>query len=334
MDPRDAGTKTTLADFLTWTLPGEEAYESTLHEAVHGAFATRRTTLLKGFSMKKIKLAVLVLGSSLLATAPAWGVSKEILQLQTQMQMLQDQMTSMQRSFDERMGVMRNLVEQNTDSMNKLAGSIDKLQTSLQKQNTDGAGKVDQVSGQIQSLNDSVDELKARMAKVSKQLDDLQAAQQTIAANSTQSALATKALTDQQQAPPPDVLYNNGLRDYTSGKTDLATQEFSDYLKFYPNTDLAGNASFYLAEIEFKAGSYAQAAKDYDKVLENFPSGNKVAAAHLKKGYSFAELGQKDAAIAELQTLIQRFPRAPEAAQAKEKLQQLGVSTAPARKPR
>jgi tol-pal system protein YbgF len=249
------------------------------------------------------------------------------------MQMLQDQMTSMQRSFDERMGVMRNLVEQNTDSMNKLAGSIDKLQTSLQKQNTDGASRVDQFSGQIQSLNDSIDELKARLGKVSKQLDDLQAAQQTVAAQTAQTAQVAAAAQQQQQAPPPDVLYNNGLRDYTSGKTDLATQEFTDYLKFYPNTDLAGNASFYLAEIEFKAGNYAQAAKDYDKVLENFPSGNKVAAAHLKKGYSFAELGQKDAAIAELQTLIQRFPRAPEAAQAKEKLQQLGVSSAPVRRP-
>jgi len=54
----------------------------------------------------------------------------------------------------------------------------------------------------------------------------------------------------------------------------------------------------------------------------------------LKKGYSLAELGQKDAAVAELQTLIQRFPRAPEAAQAKEKLQQLGVSTTPTRKAR
>jgi len=30
MDPRDAGTKTTLADFLTGTLPDEEAYEGTL----------------------------------------------------------------------------------------------------------------------------------------------------------------------------------------------------------------------------------------------------------------------------------------------------------------
>src|SRR6267378_3387385 len=154
--------------------------------------------------MTKLRIAFLILGAAL-ATTPSFAVSKEILQLQTQMQVMQDQMTSMQRSFDERMGVMRNLVEQNTDTMNKIAGSIDKLQTSIQKQ----------------------------------------------------------------------------------------------------NTDRAGNASFYLAEIEFKAGSYAQAAKDYDKVLENFPSGNKVAAAHLKKGYSFAELGQKDAAIAELQTLIQ-----------------------------
>ena len=284
--------------------------------------------------MMKNKFAVLVLGASLLAAAPAWGVSKEILQLQTQVQIMQEQMTSMQRSFDERMGVMRSLVEQNTDAVNKIAASIDKLQTSVQKQNTDGASRVDQFAGQIQSLNDSIDELKARLGKVSKQLDDLQASQQTLAAQTAQTAQVAQAAQQQQQAPPPDVLYNNGLRDYNAGKADLATQEFNDYLKFYPNTDLAGNASFYLAEVEFKQGNYAQAAKDYDKVLENFPSGNKVAAAHLKKGYSFAELGQKDAAITELQALIQRFPRAPEAAQAKEKLLQLGVTTAPTRKPR
>ena len=276
------------------------------------------------------RIALLALAALLLTATPAFCVSKEILQLQTQVQVLQEQMTSMQRSFDERMGVMRNLVEQNTDTMNKLAASIDKLQTSLQKQNTDGASRVDQFSGQIQSLNDSIDELKARMAKVSKQLEDLQVGQQTVAAQAAQVAQAQQ---QQQQAPPPDVLYNNGLRDYNANKIDLATQEFNDYLKFYPSTDLAGNASFYLAEIEFKAGNYAQAAKDYDKVIENFPSGNKVAAAHLKKGYSFAELGQKDAAVAELQTLIQRFPRAPEAAQAKEKLAQLGVTTSPVRKP-
>jgi len=259
---------------------------------------------------------------------PLWAANRDLVQIQTQVQMLQDQMTGMQRTFDERMGVMKNLVEQNTDTMNKLAASIDKLQTTIQKQQADTGTRGDQFSGQIQSLNDSIDELKARLGKVSKQLEDLQASQQTLAAQTAQSAQAAQAVQQQQQAPPPDVLYNNGLRDYNAAKMDLATQEFQDYLKFYPSTDLAGNASFYLAEIEFKGGNYAQAAKDYDKVIENFPAGNKVAAAHLKKGYAFAELGQKDAAVAELQSLIQRFPRAPEATQAREKLQQLGVAPA------
>ena len=74
---------------------------------------------------------------------------------------------------------------------------------------------------------------------------------------------AQQAQTQQQQqamaqAPPPDVLYNNALRDYNGGNNDLATQEFNDYIKFYPNTDLAGNAHFYLAEIAYKAGDYPE----------------------------------------------------------------------------
>ena len=55
---------------------------------------------------------------------PAFGVSKEMIQLQTQVQQLQEQMTAMQRSFDERMGVMNNLVERDSDAVNKVAGAI------------------------------------------------------------------------------------------------------------------------------------------------------------------------------------------------------------------
>jgi tol-pal system protein YbgF len=128
------------------------------------------------------------------------------------------------------------------------------------------------------------------------------------------------------QAPPPDVLYNNALRDYNGGKNDLATSEFSDYIKFYPNTDLAGNAYFYLGEIQFKQGNYQQAAQSYDQVLQNFPSGNKAASAELKKGFALLELGKQDDGVAELKHLIQRYPHTPEALQARDRLRKAGVS--------
>ncbi len=259
-----------------------------------------------------------------LGVAPAWGVSKEMVQLQTQVQQLQEQMTAMQRSFDERMGVMKNLVEQDTDAVNKVANAINALQQTLQRQQGDSGGKIDQLSGQIQALNDTMDELKARLAKVSKQLEDMQAAQQSLGAQQAQQQAAAEAA---KNAPPPDVLYNNGLRDYNGGKNDLALQEFSDYIKFYPNTDLAGNAYFYLGEIQFRQGNFQQAAQSYDAVLQNFPSGNKAASAELKKGFSLIELGKQDDGVAELRHLIQRYPHSPEALQARERLRKLGVST-------
>jgi tol-pal system protein YbgF len=264
-----------------------------------------------------------------LATAPAWGVSKEMVQLQTQVQALQDQMSRMQQSFDERMGVMKNLMDQNTDSMNKVAASMGQLQASLEKLQGDNGGKVDQLSGQIQALNDSLDELKARLNKVSKQLEDMQSSQQSLAANQASQQAQQQAAS---QAPPPDVLYNNALRDYNAGKNDIATQEFSDYIKFYPNTDLAGNSYFYLAEIQFRAADYADAAKNYDLVIQNFPSGNKAASASLKKGLALIELGQKDDGVAELRHVIQRYPKSNEALQARDRLRKLGVSTTAAKR--
>src|ERR1700722_10381847 len=251
---------------------------------------------------------------------PAWGVNKDMVQLQTQVQDLQDRIAHMQQSFDERMGVLQHLIEQSTDRANKVAGSVGDLQTNLQKQQADGGTKLDQLSGQIQSLNDTLDELKARLGKVSKQLEDMQAAQQSIAVQQTQQQ-------QQASAPPPDVLYNNALRDYQAGKNDLAVQEFGDYVKYYPNTDLAGNANFYLADIEFKQGNYAAAVKSYDQVLQSFPDGTKAASAELKKGLALIEVGQQEDGIASLRHVIQRYPKSNEALQARDRLRKLGVAT-------
>jgi tol-pal system protein YbgF len=276
-------------------------------------------------TLRRCSIFIALLSTLWLAVTPAWGASKEMIQLQTQVQQLQEQMTAMQRSFDERMGVMKNLVEQDTDAINKVTVALTTLQATLQKQQGDSGAHVEQLSGQIQSLNDTLDELKARLAKVSKQLEDMQSSQQSLAAQqATQQAQQQAAA----QAPPPDVLYNNALRDYNGDKNDLATQEFSDYVKFYPNTDLAGNCYFYLGEIQFRQGNYQQAAQSYDQVMQNFPTGNKTASAQLKKGFALIELGKQDDGVTELRHLIQRYPKSNEALQARERLRKLGVAPA------
>jgi tol-pal system protein YbgF len=258
---------------------------------------------------------------------PAFGANKDIIELQTEVSQLQTQMTQMKQSFDERMGVMKNLLEQNTDVTNKVTIAITALQASINKQQEDRSGQGDQLSGQIQSLNDTMDELKVRLTKLSKQLEDMQSAQQSMAAQQTQAQQqAQQQAQAMAQAPAPDVLYNNALRDYNGGKNDLAIQEFTDYIKFYPDTDLAGNCYFYIAEMQYKTGDFQRAVANYDLVLQNFPGGNKAAASELKKGFALIELGKEEEGTQELKRVIQRYPRTNEATQAKERLRKTGAA--------
>src|SRR5437868_11385607 len=111
----------------------------------------------------KFRILTGMLLAMLVALPAHAGTKEQLIQLQTQVQALQDQMARMQQSFDERMGVMKNLIEQSTDNVNKMSANVNTLQqtlqTTLQKQNADTSSRVDQVSAQIQALNDSVDEM-------------------------------------------------------------------------------------------------------------------------------------------------------------------------------
>ena len=117
-----------------------------------------------------LSIAAIMLGPA----TPTFAANKDMIQLQTQVQSLQDQVARLQQSVDMNMGVMKNLIEQSADSVNKMNAAVGDLQNKMQGLTADNSGKIDQLSSQVQSLHDSVDELKSRLAKVSKQLDDMQ----------------------------------------------------------------------------------------------------------------------------------------------------------------
>ena len=126
-------------------------------------------------------------------------------------------------------------------------------------------------------------------------------------------------------APPADLLYTNGLRDFTSGNYSLANQEFQQYLQYYGQTDLASNAHFYLGEIAYAQGRYPDAIGEYNQVLNNYPNSFKRADARLKKAYSLLKVHENGPAISELRRVIRENPGTEQARKAEARLRQLGV---------
>jgi len=127
------------------------------------------------------------------------------------------------------------------------------------------------------------------------------------------------------QAPPLQETFQAGVRDYNAAHYSVAASEFQDVLHYYPMDDLAGSAQFYLGEIAYRQQNYAEAVKRYNAVLEGFSGNPKASAAQLRKGLALLLEGKKDAGIHELRLLIQRHPQAPEASQARSKLNSMGV---------
>jgi tol-pal system protein YbgF len=290
--------------------------------------------------------AAAILLLSVTALPPrAHAVAKEIIELQTQVSQLQDMISQMKQSNDERMGVLLHMVQQNADSITRMTTQVGAMQQAMSSQNEN-----QQLSGQMQALNDSVDELKTRIGKLDATLQSVQAQLQNVQNPSTTGpaqpagpapagpgGMAETPAPGGNLAPQPTAgngagiaaplqqTYQAALRDYNSAKYDLSNSEFSDVVKYYPQDDLAGNAHFYMGEIAYRQGKYPQAVKQYDVVLEQFAGNPKAPAAQLRKGESLLQTQQREAGAEELRSLIQRYPQTPEAAEARSKLNGMGI---------
>jgi tol-pal system protein YbgF len=274
------------------------------------------------------------LGGALLGPAPAGAVAREIIELQTGVTQLIQGQQAMQTAITQNAAVQRTLIEQSLDSVNKLSTSMAAVQKNTQDFSAASGARLDTMGTQVQGLSDNVADLQARLGKLDQKLTDIQNTLQNVdskmAGSPTTAAPPAAGMPPgpvASSAPPAsaDVLYSNGLRDINGKHYDLATQEFSDYMRFYGDTDLASNAQFYLGEIAFMQGQFQQALDAYNKVIENYPKSFKTASARMRKGFCLAELGQKAAAIRELRTVIRQYPGTDEAKRSAAKLKELGA---------
>ncbi len=289
---------------------------------------------------------------SLVGPRPVLAVAREIIELQRDVTSILQGQKDLQTQMTQDHTVQRTLIEQSSDSVNKLNTTMSGLQKSVQDVQANSGTRLDTMSTQVQGLSDNLEEIKSRIGKLNQQLVDLQNSVQNIDARlaggtpvgataptgagaSAPSGAAVPPRSDAAApggaSPSADTLYSNGLRDITSGKYDLARSEFADYLRYYGETDLASNAQFYLGEIAYSQKRYDQAVTEYDKVLGNYPKSFKLAPARLKKGMALIELGQKNPGVRELREVVKRYPGTEEERRARAKLKELNIPVAATR---
>lgn len=281
----------------------------------------------------------------LLAVASPLAAQKTndlIRELQRDVALMQDNLRMLNSKFDEKMAVVTTLLQQALDeakSANKSVAVLDRqLRDSLKEQQNLVAApvatlgsKVDQMGQDFLGLRESVQDLSARMAKLQAQLTDVALAVKTIKEPPPPPPPATGGGSG---GPPPGAsaqqVYESALRDKNGGNLDLAMEQFRNYLAWFPNTELAPNAQFYIGEIHYYKENFDEAIQALDQVLEKYPENNKTADALYMKGMALFKSGKKSQAGQVFGDVIKNYPNTDVAKKAAAMRRALGLPvTAP-----
>ena len=286
--------------------------------------------------MKFLRLATLTLTCSVFSFA----ANKDLVAMQRD---LEARIDAMQQSLNSKIDVLSGMLTAMQGDTRRTADQLAGMQDVLRSTVANSLGpvtglntKVESTSEDVRALRDALADLSGRMERMDAKITDLknqlQIMQNPPAAPGT-SAPGTNAPGNippgtsgqaGQAGPPPGMsaaqAFTDAFRDKQTGNTDLAYQEFQQYLTYFPNTEYAADAQYYLGEIDYNRRSYKAAIQEFDAVLERYPDNHRTRDAHLMKGLALAKDGQRTKAAQELRSLIQNFPTSEQARRAQQAL--------------
>jgi len=201
------------------------------------------------------------------------------------------------------------------DSINSINGplkTIGEKIASIENASKDAVKKTEDLKNSVESIDKKAASAQDAVAAIDKRVSSIEAKY-----HGAESQGKKETGTD------PEALYARGYREFGSRDFPAAMETFKSFLADYPTHKYAGNSQYWIAEIYYARGEWERAILEFDRVIKNHPRSEKVAASLLKQGFSFENLGSKKEAKTLLESVIERFPKSPEAALAKKRLQGL-----------
>lgn len=117
--------------------------------------------------------------------------------------------------------------------------------------------------------------------------------------------------------------YDAAFSALKDGRYAESARRFQVFVDQYPQSDLAGNAYYWLGESYYAAQNFRVAQDTFETLLTRYPASQKVSDALLKVGYCQYETQQWDQAEATLNDVVTRYPNTQAARLAQGRLRAL-----------
>jgi len=221
-----------------------------------------------------------------------------------------------QLEFRDRHAELHALMNDLREEMGRLRGEREKGEYDVRKRITDLENSEAKRGAYWKSLEKSLQ----RIVRIEEHLG-LEPSEKLAALRTDQDKDVKKGKSEIQETL--EGLYARAKQLFDKGEYENARGLFGSLLERYPRSKKADNAQFWLGEIYYHEKWYEKAILEYQKVIENYPRGDKISGALLKQGFAFLNLDDEANAQLILKELIRKFPDSKEAGIARNKLKTL-----------
>lgn len=189
-----------------------------------------------------------------------------------------------------------------------LKNDAGRLDQTARRNQVDALTQIESLEQQLRSLQAQLNDLNQRLGRLNQKLD-------------TRPAPADSTLQGSAAEPAAGTYYREASLDFSRGHYPLAIEGFREYLRRFPEGEMAANAQYYIGEAYYAEGNYPEALDAYAAVLSGYPGSGRAAAALLKIAYCYLAQGDDNGGRAYLERVIREYPSSAEAALAQARLQ-------------
>ena len=206
--------------------------------------------------------------------------------------------------------------------MRALTGRLEEIEHLLNRQKESDADSVRTKEDEVDRLITASKSYDERLFRIEQYLN-FEPSTQTPPIEKPAAAIVPAPAAKIKQELPEEEIYRMAKQAFDQGDSDAAREKFQELIRQFPKSERADNAQFWIGEIYYREKWYEKSILEYQKVIENYPNGNKVPASLLKQGFAFLNLGDKSNSRLILEELIRKYPDSTEAKIAKDKLKDL-----------
>jgi tol-pal system protein YbgF len=272
--------------------------------------------------------SVLVLLSGISGASPAAAANKEQKLMMADIRMLQEQTQQLQLQIAA-------LLEGLKTVSSRMDVKLDEQSAVSRKAFADQKLLVDTVAGDLRVVREKADETNVRVTSLTQEIEALRQAMPppgsvTIPAPVPSDAGGAVAPVLAAPSPTPGTLgvsptraFDTAWADYTAGQYTLSIQGFETFIKTFPKSDQADDATWYIGESYFGLGRFEQALAAYDRVIADYPGSNQAPLAYYKKGLTLTSLGRTQPAREAFETAVKNYPDSDAGRLARQQLDRL-----------